>query len=133
MKLVIAGSRGIKNALAWVERGVKHFYNAVPDLIISGSSGNVDEAAIDYALQHGIRQEIYRADWNTYGRAAGPIRNREMAELGEQLLVVWDGRSRGTLDMMRQMHSRGKRVCVAKVAGDSIEFYEQEDRPCEAL
>jgi len=122
MKLVIAGSRGIADALHWIERGMKEFYKFVPDQIISGGGGNVDNAAQVYAEAHGIPFELVVAEWNLYGRAAGPIRNKAMGELGTQLLVVWDGKSRGSMNMIKIMNKQRKRVCLVKVSPTGVEF-----------
>jgi hypothetical protein len=35
-----------------------------------------------------------------YGKSAGPIRNRAMAEYAGALIAIWDGSSRGTLNMI---------------------------------
>ncbi len=38
----------------------------------------------------------FAADWNKYGKKAGPVRNRKMADYAEALIAVWDGKSRET-------------------------------------
>lgn len=49
---------------------------------------------------------MFPADWDKYGRAAGPIRNKQMLEyiLEENPIVAafWDGKSRGTKNMIDQ-------------------------------
>lgn len=124
MKLIIAGSRQIKNALQLVEQAMKRFYRWPPDLIISGGALGVDNAAQLYAEQHNIPFELVLAEWDIYGRAAGPMRNREMADLGTQLLAVWDGTSRGTKNMISEMLNRRKRVNLVLVKDGAIEFIE---------
>lgn len=62
-----------------------------------------DRFANEWAWNRDARSDPHPADWNTHGKAAGPIRNREMAELGAYLCVAfWDGRSPGTRDMIEQ-------------------------------
>ena len=39
----------------------------------------------------GMKHVRFDTDWNKHGRAAGPIRNKQMAEYGDALLIIWDG------------------------------------------
>jgi hypothetical protein len=48
--------------------------------------------------------------WAIHGRAAGPIRNAEMAEYADALILVWDGKSRGSASMKREMEKLGKPI-----------------------
>lgn len=88
-------------------------------VIIAGSRDFNDYALLqdhaDYMLS---RQEdidklkIFPADWDKYGRRAGPIRNREMAEYADALLAYWDGKSRGTKNMIEEARARGLKVSI---------------------
>jgi hypothetical protein len=50
----------------------------------------------------------FPADWSTHGKAAGPIRNGEMADYADGLIIfIWDG-SRGSANMLEQMKQRNK-------------------------
>ena len=42
----------------------------------------------------------FPADWERHGKAAGYIRNREMAQNADALVAFWDGESRGTKSMI---------------------------------
>jgi len=44
--------------------------------------------------------KTFPADWKTHGRAAGPIRNSQMADYADTLIAFWDGKSRGTKSMI---------------------------------
>jgi hypothetical protein len=54
----------------------------------------------------------FPAPWRQYGRAAGPIRNRQMAEYADALVALWDGESRGTKNMIEEMEKLGKPVYI---------------------
>lgn len=47
--------------------------------IISGAAHGADELGERYAAERGYRLVRFKADWNTYGKAAGPMRNKQMA------------------------------------------------------
>ena len=51
-----------------------------------------------------------------YGKAAGPIRNKQMAEFASQqtgmLIAFWDGKSRGTGSMIRLAKEYGLEVHI---------------------
>ncbi len=79
--------------------------------IMSGCCRGADAMGERYAREHGIPVVRFPADWKAYGKAAGPIRNRKMAEYaseGEGVLVAfWDGGSLGTASMIRLAKKTG--------------------------
>lgn len=66
----------------------------------------------------------YPPDWNRYGRAAGPIRNRQMLVEGKPDLVIAFhadiGHSRGTRDMVRQARKAGLDVVLYDGAAQGL-------------
>lgn len=72
--------------------------------VISGCAKGVDTLAIEWAEDNDCwcLLEKMPADWNLHGKAAGPIRNQQMAQAADGLIVFWDGRSRGTKDMIEK-------------------------------
>lgn len=49
-------------------------------VIVSGGARGADALAKRYAMDRGYRYKEFPADWDTYGRRAGYIRNRAMHE-----------------------------------------------------
>lgn len=49
-------------------------------------------------------------DWGKHGKAAGPIRNKQMAEYADALLLIWDGESKGSKNMKEEMLKLNKPV-----------------------
>lgn len=80
--------------------------------IVSGGAPGADTLAVRYATEADIPFKIFPADWEKYGRSAGPRRNRQMAEYADAVIVFWDGESRGTQNMIQQMRELGKPVEV---------------------
>ena len=80
--------------------------------IVSGGAPGADKLAERYAAESKITLKVFSADWEKYGRSAGPRRNRQMAEYADAVIVFWDGKSRGTQNMIQQMRELGKPVEV---------------------
>lgn len=81
------------------------------DLVIiqGGCPTGVDALARRFADEYDVAVESYPADWDRYGRAAGPKRNQAMADAGEGLCLAFPsrGRSAGTWDMVRRAVAAG--------------------------
>lgn len=60
-----------------------------------------------------IQIEAYPADWKKYGYAAGPIRNKEMVDLGANICLAFQrGNSSGTANCMKLADEAGIRVLL---------------------
>jgi hypothetical protein len=79
---------------------------------ITGGAVGVDTFAHDWAAGMGLSTEVYRADWERFGRAAGPIRNKRMLDEGRPDLVVAFPGGRGTRNMVSQARFAGVEVMV---------------------
>lgn len=116
-RVIIAGSRTLDD-VALVRRAVEASGFTVTS-VISGGARGVDACGKAWAADNGIPVEQMHAEWNRYGRAAGPIRNRQMAEQADALIAVWDGESRGTRHMIEEARRRGLAVHVYRVPPES--------------
>jgi hypothetical protein len=99
MRILVCGGRSYNNA----ER-VNSALDAINDadgidVIIHGGCSGADELARRWAASRKVECIAYPADWNQYGRAAGPIRNRSMITDGKPDIVVAFPGGRGTRDM----------------------------------
>lgn len=74
--------------------------------IESFKAAGADLHGEDWARRRGITVTRFPADWQTYGRAAGPIRNRQMADYATHAVVVWNGVSRGSASMVQIARER---------------------------
>lgn len=60
-----------------------------------------------------ICESIFTANWDDFGKAAGPIRNREMAQAGADLCLAFPlGESRGTWNCVNECKKAGIPVKV---------------------
>jgi hypothetical protein len=80
--------------------------------VVSGGAKGVDALGERYAVEMNLPLHIYEADWEQHGRAAGPIRNRKMAENADALIAIWDGKSKGTKNMIETAEKKGLLVYV---------------------
>ena len=82
-----------------------------PLVIIHGCARGADTMAGDWAKANGLMVLEYPALWSQHGRAAGPIRNRQMLDEGKPELVLAFHEnireSKGTRDMVRQASKAG--------------------------
>lgn len=78
-------------------------------IIICGGAKGADSLAWDWALDRGVRHEIYVAEWKKHGRSAGPIRNQKMLDLGIDLLIAMPG-GVGTEHMVKICKKKDVRV-----------------------
>lgn len=83
-----------------------------PSVIISGTAPGADRFGEKWAAQHGVQVLRFPAAWDLFGKAAGSIRNTQMAEAAEALVAVWDGESAGTRDMIAKAKAAGLKVHV---------------------
>ena len=83
-------------------------------IIVSGHARGTDTMGERFAKEHGLPCEYYPANWQIHGRAAGPIRNKEMANNADALIVFWDGHSRGTRSMINLARKMGLQVAICR-------------------
>lgn len=81
-RLIIAGSRNYSNAKFLVQ-SVDKMLIRVKDthdiVIISGGAKGADTMGEKYAKLRGYKMKQFQANWDTHGKSAGHIRNKEMA------------------------------------------------------
>jgi hypothetical protein len=101
-KVIVAGSRDFNDYELLKRKLDVALANKVSEgiTIISGAARGADKLGERYAAERGYDLISKPADWNTYGKRAGYIRNEEMARIADALVAFWDGKSRGTYHMI---------------------------------
>lgn len=79
--------------------------------IVSGKAPGIDTVGEAWAISIGIPVAEFPAEWEL-GKHAGMLRNAQMAEYADAALVIWDGKSKGSADMLKQMHRLAKPVAI---------------------
>lgn len=114
MRILVCGGRDCKDEeLVW--HGINHYRDSTflsdpDDWIIAGAARGVDSFAADYARTYGLRLKEYPADWATYGRKAGYIRNQQMLVQGNPDVILAFPGGKGTKMMVDLAIKAGKPV-----------------------
>ena len=82
-------------------------------------SSGADQLGYRWAWKHQVKHQLFRADWERFGKSAGVRRNYQMAQAGDMLLAFWDGRSAGTQHLISCMQQLGKPVVVIRTDGQA--------------
>lgn len=103
MFYIIAGGRDFAdyNRLAYVcDRIIR--MDKAPPVVLSGGCRGADQMGKIWAEKAAILCDVYHANWDKHGKAAGPIRNQKMVDAADALIAFWDGESRGTKDVIKR-------------------------------
>jgi hypothetical protein len=84
--------------------------------IVSGSYTGADKLGERYAREHHYICKRFEADWDKEGLAAGPIRNERMAKYSDYLIAFWNGKSKGTKNMIDLANRYNLKVRIIKYA-----------------
>ena len=118
MRTIIAGSRSILR-MSIVEFAVIAS-EIIPTVVLSGTAAGIDKLGESWARQNNIPIERYPADWDTFGKRAGYVRNEIMADHAEALIAIHDGYSKGTRHMIDLARKRNLRVFIYLVQNEIV-------------
>lgn len=96
MKTIIAGGR---NTLL-TKKDCERLDELPITIVISGGARGVDADGETYAKNKNLPVRVFPADWRRLGNSAGPIRNRQMAQYADAVVLFPGGR--GTDSMLRE-------------------------------
>jgi len=103
VKLIVFGGRDF-NDVEMLRQAMYRFPDILTSEFVNGMCPTgADLLAREYARSRGRKVHEFPADWDKYGKAAGPRRNAEMAKFGSVGIGFWDGKSAGTKNMI--MHA----------------------------
>ena len=108
IRLGVVGSRTFNdypylcNILKWYEAGK----------IISGGANGADKLAAQYAVEHNITLQEFLPEWETYGKKAGFLRNKQIVDASQEVVAFWDKKSPGTASTIKLAEEAGKPVYV---------------------
>lgn len=102
-RVAVAGGRDYNNyaeAKEFIDFCISNIRNRYTLVFVSGGCRGADALGERYATENGFALERYPADWERYGKSAGPRRNRLLAEISDFVICFWDGQSRRTKSMI---------------------------------
>ena len=107
MRVLVCGGRDYNNA-DYMRKVLDDMHAVTPfDILIYGMARGADDMAKMWATARGVGRLGFPAQWEKYGKQAGPMRNARMLEKGKPDLVIAFPGGRGTADMMRQAKAAG--------------------------
>jgi len=125
MRVLICGSRDapddadMQHRLNLLLHELEITYGSIRE-VISGCADGGDRLGERWAQSESIPIQRFPAPWKEHGRAAGPIRNRQMLREGlpTHVVAIWNGseKSKGTLDMIRVATQNGVPVSILPIA-----------------
>ena len=100
-RVIIAGGRDFAD-YCLLEETVDYLLQNInqPIAIVCGKARGADTLGEQYAIKRGYPVYYYPAQWDKYGKIAGYLRNREMAQNADALIAFWDKKSKGTKNMI---------------------------------
>lgn len=116
LRILVTGSRIVSadafELIYYTLRAYRLHFGNRPFVIVHGGARGTDSVAAQWASEtQGVEPEPHPADWNLHGKAAGPIRNQEMVDLGADICLAFpSGGSIGTWDCL-------KRAALAGIPG----------------
>lgn len=124
IRIIIAGTRSF-NDYALLRKTMCSLFGQVPPAQMEIVSGHCPTGADSlgelFARRNGIRLTLFPADWAKYEKAAGPIRNKQMAEYAVPdgyCIIFWDGKSRGSRNMVAEAKKAGVKTKIVMYEKD---------------
>lgn len=119
MRILITGSRDFDNFE--LMKYILNFFKEEKDVtLIHGDCRGADKIAGYIGKSLGFNIEAHPADWDKYGKKAGPIRNTEMVDSGADLVLAFPiGNSYRTKDCIRKAEQRG--IPIVEVTNTNME------------
>jgi YspA, cpYpsA-related SLOG family len=122
MRILITGGRSwsdretIMHALLEASRGV-HWSEVT---VVHGGAKGADTIASELATGFGMKVEAHLADWQAYHKAAGPLRNQKMVDLGADVCLAFlQPNSKGTANCIEKAKKAGIKTIIFEEISDS--------------
>lgn len=102
MKVAVIGSRGlhINNIESYLPKETTE--------LVSGGAKGIDSCIQLYADKNRIPIKVFLPEYDKFGRAAPIIRNIKIIEYSDNVIAIWNGKSRGTKFVIDECTKRNK-------------------------
>lgn len=109
MKIAVIGSGTL------FVTNLEHYLPDHTTEIVSGGAKGIDTCAKEYALAKGIKLTEFRPEYEKYGRNAPLKRNLQIIEYAEEIIVFWDGKSKGTKYVIDTCKNKSAKITVYRL------------------
>lgn len=121
-RVIVAGSRNFRDRNFLFQKLDTLTARLRLPVIAQGHAAGADRLAIEWADSRLVPYKNFPADWERYGKKAGPIRNQEMVDWAKErdpafAVFFWQNKSSGTADCIDR----------CKKAGLVIRIYTERD------
>ena len=107
LRVLVCGGRNYRdNGTLWSRLNLIHAMHGI-SVVIHGGARGADMLGEKWAVLNDIPHVMFKPDWDAYGPAAGPIRNKRMLEEGKPDLVLAFPGGKGTANMIWQANECG--------------------------
>ena len=115
-RMIVCGSRTFTNRQLCFDTLDRLLEGKTDVEIISGNADGADKLGEEYASIHALKCTVFVPEWKTFGKRAGIVRNKEMLSYAQEehpvVVAFWDGKSRGTRNMIEIANKAGAEVYV---------------------
>lgn len=110
MKIAIVGSRSLSVS------NLEEYIPSECSEIVSGGARGIDSCAAKFAKKKDLPLIEFLPDYKKFGKAAPILRNKQIVNYADLVLVFWDGASRGSRFVIDYAKKIGKpcRIFLAK-------------------
>jgi hypothetical protein len=101
-RVIFSGSRNFRDP-APIRAALESLRKKGDWKVVHGAARGLDSLAGELAPEYSFEVEAHPADWDKHKKAAGPIRNQKMVDLGACVAFAFPlEESRGTWDFIRR-------------------------------
>lgn len=117
--LAIVGWRGMTTLLhqelfdETLQKFVQEY--GLPDLVVSGGAKGADTMGESWARLMKIPMQIFKPEWNLYGKSAGIRRNTDIINACTHVVAFPNDSGKGTQDSIRKAIEQQKTVIQIKI------------------
>ncbi|GAB2666505.1 SLOG family protein [Nocardia goodfellowii] len=122
LRILLTGSRSWTDRTTVHQALAEHHNQDIALTVVHGDNPHgADRIARNWCIRHtDVTEERHPADWERHGKAAGPIRNAHMVELGADLVLAFPlPSSRGTHDCINRAKTAGIPIRIVPPGGPS--------------
>lgn len=109
MKVAVVGSRSLTS----VE--LEQYIPSYCSEIVSGGAIGVDFCAAEYAHTNHLTLTEFFPEYQKYKRGAPIVRNKQIVDYADEVIVFWDGISKGSYSVIQYCNKVGKKCTVIRL------------------